>query len=59
MLITWGRALIKLGGYCILPTLGKLRIQVSTNLDRQTLGAKIQGQEGNSPQCTLRSPNLI
>ena len=57
MLITWGRALIKLGGYCILPTLGKLRIQVSTNLDRQTLGAKVQSQEVNSPDRLLRSLN--
>jgi len=52
----WGRALVVLGGALPLPTTKKLRIR-TTDSGSQTLGAKVQGREGNSPDRTLRSLN--
>ena len=57
MLITGGRALDGLGGYTTLPNPTKLRIPVNLKYGRQTTGAKIRGQEGNSPDRRLRSQN--
>ena len=43
----------------ILLNLGKLRIQKNNKFGKQTLGAKILSQEGNSPDRMLRSQILI
>lgn len=42
------------GGLITLLILEKLRILPASN-SRQTVGAKVYGQEGNSPDCVLRS----
>ena len=52
----WGRALVVLGGSLTLPTTKKLRIRTK-HFGSQTLGAKVHGREGNSPDRTLRSLN--
>jgi len=52
--MVWGRALFKEGGFIILLTFSKLRIQYQFK-SRQTLGAKVHCLKGNSPDCWLRS----
>ena len=54
-----GRALNKRWGRKVLLNLLKLRIRNQMNLSRQTKDAKIFGQEGNSPDYTLRSSNIV
>jgi len=54
-----GRALNKRWGRKVLLNLIKLRIRNQMNLSRQTKDAKIFGQEGNSPDYTLRSLNIV
>ena len=44
------------GGALLLPTTKKLRIRTK-HFGSQTLGAKVHGREGNSPDRTLRSLN--
>ena len=44
-----GRALDKRWGLNVLLNLLKLRMLILKNLNRQTMSAKIHGQEGNSP----------
>ena len=44
-----GRALDKRWGFNVLLNLLKLRMLIIMNLNRQTVSAKIHGQEGNSP----------
>ena len=44
-----GRALDKRWGLNVLLNLLKLRMLIIMNLNRQTVSAKIHGQEGNSP----------
>ena len=52
--ILWGRALHGCGGRKALPFPRKLRIRTDRKR-RQALGAKVQSQEGKSPDYNLRS----
>ncbi len=56
MFMAWGRALNGLGWPKAWLIPRKLRI-LAMILYKHTLGAKIQNQEGNNPDCTLRSLN--
>ena len=54
----WGRALIKLGGVKSYQIFRNSEYEKKIK-NRQTLGAKVFCQKGNSPDCSLRSLNLI
>ena len=57
--ITVGRALDKQWELIILLSLFKLRIILNFYKARQTAGAKVRSQKGNSPEYQLKSIKII